>query len=302
MRDPFVQKAAYLANMNVIHADYRLAIKFINGEFWGFTTIREHTSNNHFTYSRLDITPRNNASILNATWYPDLHSEVEESAGGRTEIAYAKLYDFVRNNDLSLDLNRQKLFEDFFCEENFIDYLIANTFFSNKDWPFVNVRLVRAAEPDSSSDSRYMDGLWRFILHDMDSAMQSTGFFGRPVDYNPFIRLLDPSLLLYRHQGTTYSYLFTVLRNLTFAQRVRDRGIELLEIGLMEERLVALLDYFVAERISLLEEHYNRFSTMGGVDVSMQNWYSYVEESYQFITSRHTYYRSHLEQLVIMAG
>ena len=310
MRDPFAQKAAYLGDLDVIHADYRLALKFINGEFWGFTTIREHTSNNFFTYSRLGITPRNNASIIDKTWYSanGRRMEVEESAGGLTEIALAELEDFVFNNDLSLDINRARLFAEFICESNFIDYLITNTFFNNLDWPSNNLRMVRAATADPTSDNKYMDGMWRFILHDMDGAALVTPDlgeyqpfgFGAPVDFNSFIRLTDRTHLSTHRRDRFGPHLFTVINNPVFAQRVRDRGLEVLDTAFTAENLVEIFNNMYQGRRILLEEHFNRFTTTldRTVESSISNFYRYVDVLYSFITNRQVYYKEHLHYLV----
>jgi len=289
MREPFAQKAAYLAGMNVIHSDYRLAMKFINGEFWGFTTIREHTSNNFFTSARLGIEPRNRTAIIDFSdiWGP-MAIDIQEAAGGRTQKLYDDLRAFVISHDLTQDVNIDRLFDEFFCIENTIDYIITRTFFDTGGW-FDNTRIVRAVYPDTTSNNPNMDGRWRFILNDFDGAIPTHH------NGNSFNRIFTTSInmvpnIIYRQ----------ILNNPTFVQQFVDRANELMTDGLDKESLVELFEYMRDERLVLLPAHFNRFSMTNSrtVSSSLANFNYHTNIVHRFITNRHAYYQQHLNWLL----
>ena len=293
MRDPFVQTAS--ANLNVPRGEHRLAIKFINGEFWGFTTIREHTSNRQYVSTRLGLAP-DNVAMVDRSWHPfeDTHMFYDHIQEGQEDIVWAlydEVVDFARNNDLSTDEARIRLFEEFFCQENFMDYLIANTFFLNQDWPQNNIRLFRAITPVPNASNPYEDGRWRFIFHDMDHAPgpyvdrhRTSRFF---MLYQPPIDRIPP-----------LNYIFLVFNNQAFVEDFVARALYLLDTEFYPERLLELHAQFVAQYLPLLPEMYGRFAISGTVEASLENFRTHSENLRQFLTIRGEDYRLDLQYLL----
>lgn len=301
MRDAFSQRAS--ADLNLLWSDSRLVIKFINGEFWGFTHIREHTSNRHFVRTHTGIASRNIA-ILNMennhrAEDSDDRTVIMEVTDGPEDIVYAffeELAEFVTSADMSTDYNRERLFNEFFCQENFMDYLIARTFFAHTDWPFNNIRLFRAIEPDLESENPYNDGRWRFILHDMAFAPNPT----RPAyNINRFSRVYsaesigveEPCVIAFRH-------VFLVMNNPTFAEEFRERALYVLDTSFQRDALLALQSEFVAMYEPLLPEMYNRWAVVENVADSIANFHYYREHLTTFLTNRDGHYRRHLDRLI----
>jgi len=297
MREPFTQTAMHLASPYIIHSDYRLAMKFINGEFWGMTHIREHTSNNFFTSARMGIEPRNRAAIIDFSdiWGP-MAIDIQEAAGGYTQILYDELRDFVTGHDLSQEENMIRLFDEFFCLYNMIDYIITRTFFDTAGW-FDNTRIARAVHPDLGSGNQNMDGRWRFILNDFDGAIRDNHYRG-----NRFSAAL---YLTPRHQDMVTTIMYAELfKNAIFVQRFVDRAEYLMQNGLSEQNLVELFQYMRAERLVLLPAHYARFSMTRSRSVasSIDHFESYMNVIYRFARNRHAYYRQQLEYLLGRVG
>ncbi|MCL2847171.1 MAG: CotH kinase family protein [Firmicutes bacterium] len=310
LRDPFMQQAAFNAGGNIFRGDYRLAVKIINGEFWGFTTMREHTSNSFFTLARAGLA-RDNVSMVDGTWIavpgmpPHMrYTEIQEEAGGLTMTQYTEMWEFIRDNDPRYDCVREQLFEQFVCIYNVMDYIIFNTFFGNNDWIQNNVRAFRAARPDRNSPNPYMDGRWRFILHDMDRAIpvngtpSGSGVWGRANSFCTITyRISDRSL---NHERGTWLRVLRVVNNRYFAERMRARAIHLMENGLSQQSLEALFEEFVEARRPVLATHYNRFSMTGArtVESSLSNWNAHINAMRPFFVERHGHYRNHLDAMV----
>ena len=296
MRDPFAQTAS--ANLQVPFADNNVAIKFVNGEYWGFTTFREHTSNAHFVFTRLGI-DFDNIAIVDRSWEPGadgtrFFDEVEEGDEDIVWELYDELVDFATTHNLAEDYARERLFTEFFCQDNFIDYLIANTFFNNADWPQNNVRFFRAIVPDLDSDNPYNDGRWRFIFHDMDMAP------------HPGERRYDESrfgFLYYRlYRMPVFNEVFKVFNNPIFVKQFVERALYLLEQDYHPERLLALHKEFTMRYLPLLPEMYKRFPIHGTVENSLENFQDRNLHLRTFLLNRDSYYREILAGLLMRLG
>ncbi|MCL2373357.1 MAG: CotH kinase family protein [Defluviitaleaceae bacterium] len=306
MRDPFVQTAS--ANMHVPMADFTLAIKFINGEYWGFTSIREHTNNDFHTYTRLGIDRGNvvilstNNGVLNEEESWVFSKEVDE---GPEEVGlelYRQLIDFISDSDFAEDYIRERFFAEFFCQDNFIDYLITQTFFHNRDWPHHNVRLFRAIEPDLDSGNPFNDGRWRFMLHDLDFAPHPVG--NRPDedetrhDASRFRTLYRTPSSVDRGLVSQLNRSFAVFNNPAFASDFVERALYLLENDFHTDTLIALHDEFLALYRPLMPEMYNRFAMRGTVERSVDRFNYHTDFLRFFIENREYYYRQQLQHLL----
>ena len=290
MPDSLAQTAS--SDLNVLFSDNQLAIKFINGEFWGFTTVREHTSNEDFIATRTGL-DRGNILVTNRQYSSvDMIVSGDEKLG---EIFLEELASFTTQADMSTDEARERLFDEFFDQKNFMDYLIANTFFHNTDWPHNNVRMFRVINPNPSLNSSYNSGKWHFILHDMDMTFGSTV----GVENDNFSTLYE------RHpqSGEGINYYFLVFNNPTFVREFVDRAHYVLEHYFYPERLLALHDEFIEACRPLLIDMYKRFNMHGSVTESLEIFeQNSVQHLERFLSTREYYYRQQLDYLLERVG
>ena len=276
-RDAFAQKAS--AGLNVLHADSRVAIKFVNGEFWGFTQFREHTSNAAFVSARtgmaanniaiMDRGARNPALNGGLTWYFD---EVEEGNETTVTNLYNNLISFITAPGFfpsepygPSDSVVEELFRDYFCKDNFMDYIIANTFWNNTDWPQNNVRFFRAITPNVSN--QFNDGRWRFILHDMDQT--ANGVWPNQGGANDaggsrFSALLNPTLQPEGGGGPAFNRVFRVLANQNFVNEFTLRAQYLMLNDFAPSVTAPLHQEFMDRFTPLLPDMYTRWGVNSG--------------------------------------
>ncbi|MCL2848300.1 MAG: CotH kinase family protein [Firmicutes bacterium] len=250
MRDAFTQQASANAGLNVLHSRQQVAVKFINGEFWGFTQMREHTSNQEFVITHTGMN-RGNVAIVDRTMFQDNNFyDVEADGGSATMRLHEELNSFILQNlhNFYQDSMVERLFTEFLCEDNFIDYHISNTFFNNTDWPHNNVRFYRAINPVDDGNP-HNDGRWRFILHDMDHSMGGTG--------TRFSALYGPRNI----RGPEFNYLYRIFNNRAFVERFVFRARYVVANHLTEEMLTNLYNEFADQLVPLLPEMYNRFTS-----------------------------------------
>ena len=314
-RDAFVQKAS--RDLNVLYGDSSLAIKFVNGEFWGFTQFREHTSNEQFVSAHTGLM-LNNVSMMdrglqnpahnpyNRNWHAD---EVQAGGNNTSNRLYNELVAFITADgnfplsDAPSDETIAEMFNTWFCKDNFIDYFLSNTFFNNTDWPHNNVRFFRAINPTNDGNP-YGDGRWRFILHDMDHSANGTqGIHGtNNTGGNRFNNLLNPNLVPNHQGGPEFNRVLRVFANLGFVESFIARAEYALDIYLTPERMGTLHDEYVARFRPLLVDMYTRWAPNVSIATSINNsttrFNNATRNVRHFVTNRQPVYLGQLAGLL----
>ncbi|HEX9252924.1 MAG TPA: CotH kinase family protein, partial [Ignavibacteriaceae bacterium] len=131
--------------LDIDKQDYRPALLFINGEYWGIQNIREKV-NEHFLAQHHSVNP-DSVDIL------EYFGEVVQ--GDSTE--YLELYNFIENNSMAVPSNYEYV-KSKMEVDNFIKYFISEIYFDNQDWPGSNIKYWE----------KNTDGRWRWIMFDTD--------------------------------------------------------------------------------------------------------------------------------------
>jgi len=137
--------------------DYRLAVVFINGEYWGLHEIREANKNPYYFEGHYGIDPDNPGIDLLLSG-----SSVYEG----DNIHWLQMNDFIYNNDLSSSQNYEYI-KTQMDVDNFIDYIGHCVYFMKLDWPGGNQAFWRP---------RTTNGRWKWIQYDMDTSFQEANY------------------------------------------------------------------------------------------------------------------------------
>ena len=142
----------------------RPAVVYLNGEYWGVYFIQEKLDERYLEdHFGIDIEQCN----IISNW--------QELECG-TSDSFMEMMAWLETADLSQEENYRHI-EDLVDLENFIDYMIFETFIDNYDWPANNTRCWQAG-----------DGKWRWMFYDGDAAFGSINMdpFGNPVPLDVF--------------------------------------------------------------------------------------------------------------------
>lgn len=163
-RDAFMQ--SLMKNSELDIQQYRPVIVFINGEYWGIHEIRERLDENYIANKYL-LNP-DSISILEGMGTV-LHGKKSDTQG------FNSLLSFIQNNDMR-KLSNYEYVQNSIDIMSFIDFVIANVYFCNSDWPNNNVKFWRYSASGVKNDSMYSgDGRWRWMLYDTDWGFGYTG-------------------------------------------------------------------------------------------------------------------------------
>jgi len=151
MKDYFISKCAIEEGNQDGMRGQSVAV-YINGEYWGLYNIRERINADYLSYHyNLDT---DNINIIAANGVA-LHGNNED---------WLQLQEFCMNNDFTIQENYEKLI-NWIDIENFTDYIIFQTFFSNTDSG--NIKFWR-------DESKTMK--WRVLFYDVDVSLRDNSY------------------------------------------------------------------------------------------------------------------------------
>ena len=179
----------------------RPAIQFVNGEFWGLTTLYDRLDQFHVAH-HYGIDPDN---VIITDSFMNLPHEI--SHGTTNDLALLQeLFDYVKGHDLS-DHELYAPVLEMLDIDAYIDHLIANIYFGNSHHEY---GFWRAREP---VDDEFGDGRWRVFTTDFDDSMwtHSSALNSRIASVEMFSNLLTNAEFRYTfinrfadHLNTTF--------------------------------------------------------------------------------------------------
>ncbi len=139
-----------LKNSNVGTVDLRPTLLFINGEYWGGYMLRA-------PYDETYISKH----------YGVKSGNIEFSARGEWNQAFNQLYDYVIENDMSVEENYE-YFKSQVDISSFLDYICANVYISNASYSLYGGTAWRVVNGNGDG---YEDGKWRWLMGDTANSL-----------------------------------------------------------------------------------------------------------------------------------
>ncbi len=147
---------------------YRPSAVFLNGNYYGILNIREKISKHY-----IEENYRINGDDL------DLLEEDSLVIEGDFK-AFNTMHSFITGNDMNIPGNFS-LASSMIDTHSLCDYYIAETYLSNIDWPYNNLKFWRLRQPGSK---------FRYILIDLDISLGNNGW--APADYDVLGKIMGP--------------------------------------------------------------------------------------------------------------
>lgn len=285
-RDAFMQKiAADTPSLYPLDDQaWQPVILFINGEYWGIHNLREtvdtHTLSNHYGIPSKDIT------ILEGD--TGIMDTVLDSGLPELETAYKDLMAYVDGHDLS-DPDYYNNVADQIDLVNHAQYMVAQTYYGNTDWPGNNIRYWRINEA-LEEGSYGTDGKWRYMLYDTDFGFHLYEYMENNVTFDSISFAAAENGPVWPNPEWSTVLFRNLLESETYQQLFINTYADYLNTGLSADNVVAQLDSFKSLYTPELKEHHLRYT-------NMDDWSYHYNRTKAFGQQRSEVMWQHLENL-----
>lgn len=210
LRDAFCSQVVLSSDSEVLTTDWQPVALYINGEYWGLYNLREKINED---YLELNYgISKDSVTILKGTSQIELAGSMDEFRKLRKFVAQNSMYDADNYSYVCSKLD----------VDNYMDYIIFETFFKNND--LRNSRYYLSGEDGAK---------WKWIMFDMDMSMRSDAT-------NEKLYSLEQVL----EREPIHKYL---LRNKAYKEAFINRYAELLNTTFLPSNLTAILDDMAAQ-------------------------------------------------------
>ncbi len=252
--------------------DYRTALLFINGEYWGIQNIREKV-NEHFLAQHHNVLP-DSVDIL------ENFGQVVQ--GDSTE--YLDLYSFIENNSMSIPSNYEFV-KSKMEVDNFIKYFVSEIYFDNQDWPGSNIKYWKKSS----------NGKWRWILFDTDFGY---GIWNSSAYQNNTLQFaLEPNGPGWPNPPWSTLFLRKLLENNSFKNDFINYFADLSNSNFKPVTVVDKINSMV----SVIQPEIIRHSTRWN-QFTYNQWLTNVQNLRYFASSRINYMQTHFMQKFNLSG
>ncbi len=281
-RDAFMQHLLEEGHTSVDTLGYRPAVVFLNGEYWGIHNIRERADEEYIA-EKYGIEP-NRIDLL--------EFNAEPIAGDADH--YNAMIQYLKDHDIRED-EHYAYIQTQMDVDNFIDYMAAQIYYANTDWPGNNIRMWREKTDSYSPGAEYgRDGRWRWIVFDTDFGF---GMYGKEnYKHDTLAFATAPNGPDWPNPDWSTFLLRTLLLNDEFRERFAARFDVHLKSTFAPERVVALIDSFKQGIVAEIDEHIARW----GRPYSYGHWSEQIETMKAFARERPTYVRQHLNDNLLL--
>lgn len=248
---------------------HQQVITFVNGEYWGILALRERYDNNYFKL------------VYNIDAVDLLENEDEVKEGDNVD--YINFFNYVENNDLSLNANYSYI-QTRMDTESFMDYFISNIFFRNDDWPDNNIVYWRKKTAGYQPNAPYgHDGRWRWAFHDVTSTFDDPAFdaLADATTTDDNVNSLWSTLILRK-----------LLENATFKNDFINRFADLMNTNFLSNRIINQIDAMAAVIAPEMNDQYFRWK--GPLNDS--DWQYHINQEKLFANQRPDFQRQHIRQ------
>ncbi len=290
IRDAFMQ--TLVKDLDIEYLEYRPAVTFINGEYWGIYNIREKISE-HYIAGRHGVDPDNIDMMEGYSAYNDDVNDQDgeyglwvgnlESIHGDT-INYKQLIDYLYTEDLTTDAAYDFIDSRIDLDECLL-YYAAQVYYNSQDWPANNSKYWRERTPD---------GKWRWILYDLDFGFNLYEWSneGNSEDHVDYLFSGDPSQ---RPQSKPVEATF-IPRKIVLNPKIRERFVnqvaDLLNSNFKTYRVINIMNEIADHIAGDIGKHRSRWEIFG----------NNLDRLISFAENRPDYLRDHIRNFFDSGG
>lgn len=265
-RDAAIQNLVSHLEFDIQHSEP--VIVFLNGEYWGFYNLREWQ--NRFYIERLYGLSSDEIDFLT----PFRIANDGDASHFNAAMNFA-VQQNLSDDSLFAELNRRIVVEDF------TDYVIAEIFARNTDWPVNNIKWWRKRTPYDPDAPRGHDGRWRWLMYDVDFGY---GMSGGPTAYT------HNTLIHAKNNGDVGILLRNMWPNTNYRHYFINRYADLMNTCFLPSHTNGVFDSIKQIYAPEINEHIDRWAA----PPYEQAWIDSVDVMKTFAEERPAFARMHL--------
>ncbi len=243
---------------------FRPAVLYINGEYWGIHNIREKV-NEHFIESNSEADADEIDLLEGDGWA--IHGDNE---------AYNAFRDALGSANMS-DPDQYQEIEDMIDIDNYTDYMAAEIYYANTDWPGNNIKFWR---------NRLTNGKWRWIMYDTDFGFN---LYDYNVVQNTIEFALDPNGPDWPNPPWS-TYIFRqMVQSDVFVQKFVNRMSDLMNTRFEAEYINSVIDSLSGLIESEIPRHVATVRNDQAWGSSVSTWQSDLNTMRDFADNRRSY-------------
>jgi hypothetical protein len=279
-----------LKGMDLSLMAYRPASVYINGEYWGIHNLRESVDKYYFS-TRYGLDADNVDIVMHEESILEPGNVKYSFVDGKktSNEDYQALMEWINTNSLNSVSNFSQV-QQWVDVTNHADYIIAETFFGNTDWPLNNCEFWRAHTNQVATSTKYGDTRWRWMLYDLDLVGE------KGTNYNMLSYLSSNEMTGKSEPGFLINQLWS---NNDFKNYFVTRYANLLNTTFRPERMAQIITNAASVIEPEIEKHYRRW----GRTTTKAQWQQAVKtEMIQYTGSRHALTWGHLDEKFGLGG
>ena len=279
-------------NLDIAVMAYRPTVAYVNGEYWGIHNLRE-SFDKHYLATRYGLDADNMDLLMHEEAIENDKVQITRIDGdiGCDEDYETNVVDWIQDHPLALDDNYRQV-QARIDVTNHADYIIAETFFANTDWPINNCDFWRAHTNQTATCGKYGDMRWRWMLYDLDVAGEQAE--GAAFDMFTYLKLNKMT------GGNEPGFLINQLwSNMDFRNYFVSRYANLLNTTFRPERLARIVNEAASAIAPEVERHFRRW----GRATTKAQWQMAVNTVLvQYTATRHAVSWTHLNDSFALGG
>jgi len=249
---------------------FQPAVVYLNGEYWGIHNIREKI-NEHYVAANGGVQPDEIDLLYNGSGL-----NYFAASNGSAED-YDSLIDYVRRNLLFFPAQYERV-NQMMDMNNYIDYMAAQIYYANTDWPGNNTKLWKSQKPD---------GKWRWILYDTDFGFGLS--YGGQAWHNTLTFALEPNGPAWPNPSWSTLLFRQLFDSPSFRDSFTNRMADLMNTSFKPSHANHVIDSLAGLIYREIPRHMATVTRSGAWGGSTTGWYDQITQLKTFARERPHY-------------
>jgi hypothetical protein len=260
------------AETNNYYSAWRPISVYINGAYFGLYELREKFDAEYF--EEIDNSDSDSLDLLSLSYW---NGSVLRALEGSVDSFYT---DYASFNSLNpADTSYWNDADNYFDMVAYNDYIIAETWAGNIDWPYNNIKLYRS----NASDFR-----WRFCLIDLEGSMNPFGFSTAYDDHINYVLGANPA-------NPFINVFLKGIQNARFKNYFINRYADLMNTSYLFSRLSNVENSMFNQTVVEMPKEYMRWGDPNNINGQMNDFNNNHQTFLGELSVRTSQVRNHIQ-------